>query len=122
MSDEEINMAIAKACGWVEAFPEGKEPHPETRRGGILLPYTWVNTNTHERRSDLPNYCGDLNAMHSAEKAGALDQLHGHYARMLGELILGVASPIQWVAVCATAHQRAESFLKTIGKWNDAYE
>ncbi len=105
MSDYEINITIAEACG----FANDKM-------------ITWV----------LPNYCRDLNAMHKAENSlrGINSDL---YANILCDLIkagkidtftqkLG-APQLSWHGVFsvanATARQRAEAFLRTIGKWKE---
>lgn len=70
----------------------------------------------------VPNYPGDLNAMHEAEKAidkmpqvhvpgvGVCDQIEV-YDDILGGLC---DQPIR-----ATAAQRAEAFLRTLGLWVD---
>jgi len=74
MTDEGINFKVADIAGWRVAFPEKGKPHPETRRGGIMLPYRWVNERTHERRMDLPDYLQDANAV-----VGLLEKLHPRY-------------------------------------------
>ena len=85
MTEEQINIAIAEACGVFN------QPFPR-----------------------IPNYCNDLNAMHEAEKI--FD--HALYCRYINELcditIKGNNSMYM-----ATAVQRAEAFLKTIGKWKE---
>lgn len=74
----------------------------------------------------LPYYTYDLNAMHEAENT--LSNVRGcEYAVWLHKLILGT-TVIEEVCnlTCyfrtlhATAAQRAEAFLKTIGKWDDS--
>lgn len=111
-------IAIAKACGWREAFPQKGDAHPETKRGGILLPYYWVNEITHERRMELPDYLNDLNAMHEAEKILDFAQMC-----MMGEILREIEmrteqarGSFRWHT---TAAQRAEAFLRTLGKWQD---
>lgn len=56
------------------------------------------------------NYCSDLNAMHEAEK-NMCKQEFFVYLRKL---------PIGPDSITATAHQRAEAFLRTLGKWEEA--
>jgi hypothetical protein len=97
MSDEQINIAIAGACGW--ARPSVK-------------PYAF------------PNYSNDLNAMHEAEKILEYEKLGG-YAAKLYEVTKaherGVTPNHNWLCVAqATARQRAEAFLRTIGIWEGA--
>ena len=57
------------------------------------------------------DYCNDLNAMHEAEKT-----LTGkHFEDYLMELLDFIDEPI-----LANARQRAEAFLRTMGKWEEA--
>jgi hypothetical protein len=59
------------------------------------------------------NYHGDLNAMHEAEKTLTEDQRDLYYPRNLGSWENPTAP------IYSTAAQRAEAFLRTIGKWED---
>jgi hypothetical protein len=69
----------------------------------------------------LPDYLNDLNAMHEAEKVLRPDGVYGEwakwevYVKTLGDKLTGPDDVAH-----ATAAQRAEAFLKTIGKWTDA--
>jgi hypothetical protein len=97
MTDEQINAAIAEACGWEE---ESFGP-------------SW-----YESSSKMPNYCNDLNAMHEAEKAlYARDFIA--YTVFIDNLteVCSRAHKISAYRESATASQRAEAFLKTINKW-----
>lgn len=96
MTDEQINAAIAEACGW------GQKPVVNTDGKGRI----WV--------TNCPNYCNDLNAMREAEEALNTDELFEQYYLTLYETTRSTRWP-----VCAKARQRAEAFLKTIGKWKD---
>jgi len=96
MTDEQINAAIAEACGW-EA------------KGN-----TWLAPNkTPVFASDVPNYCTDLNAMHEAEEA-----LKGRQFGAYGIALNDIEGSL-W-GIRATARQRAEAFLRTLGKWEEA--
>lgn len=71
----------------------------------------------------LPDYLNDLNAMHEAEShlGCVLDtdgdgELESDYERQLAQ----VMKPRGWRIYYATAAQRAEAFLRTIGKWEEA--
>ena len=57
----------------------------------------------------------DLNAMHEAEKEIGK---HGLPQQLI---YLHLLSPVhsEWTLATATAGQRAEAFLRTIGKWKD---
>jgi hypothetical protein len=92
MSEEQINIAIAEACG----------------------------------QTEVSDYCNDLNAMHGAEKT--LDDDHLYiYGNILDYITRKAKIPMSYVhkpeagmypeLFRATAHQRAEAFLKTINKW-----
>tara|TARA_R110000868_G_scaffold96684_1_gene266012 strand:- start:1373 stop:1630 length:258 start_codon:yes stop_codon:yes gene_type:complete len=59
------------------------------------------------------NYCVDLNAMHKAERAlSSIDR--NHYINTLGGMFDDA-----WAFALATARQRAEAFLRTLGKWEE---
>jgi hypothetical protein len=73
--------------------------------------------------SNVPNYCADLNAMHEAEKT-LNDELYFAYANRISEAAYRMAHGLPHVVitrntVSATARQRAEAFLRTIGKWKE---
>lgn len=106
MTPEKQILVIAEACGWTDHFPKGG--------GGILLPYKWCNTHTDEKSVDLPDYLNDLNAMHEAEKVLTQAQDYQYRASVLPAVCKDGSGMI---ALTATAAQRAEAFLKTIGKW-----
>jgi hypothetical protein len=57
-----------------------------------------------------PDYCNDLNAMHEAEKVLTFKDWE-FYCDELGGSFQGCAH--------ATARQRAEAFLRTLGKWEE---
>jgi hypothetical protein len=100
MTDEEINAAIAEACGWTRVnatHSSGKAPNAD-----------------YVGEEFIPNYCNDLNAMHEAEKALNTDELFEQYYLTLYETTRSTRWP-----VCATALQRAEAFLRTLDKWKD---
>jgi hypothetical protein len=103
MTDEEINQAIAKACGWRDLTIEGGSGFYKGFDNGAEL------------RPDLPDYVNDLNAMHEAESV-----LQNQFLAMIEETYW---RNLQWVKphpIYATARQRAEAFLRTLGKWEEA--
>lgn len=109
MTDEQINVAIAQECGW-------KHPlHPDAmaQKQGWSMPEVWWldSKGKMQIKSSIPNYCGCLNAMHEAEKVLTDDQREVFYPRNLGAW----QSPFN--VIYATARQRAEAFLRTVGKW-----
>ena len=70
-------------------------------------------------RETPPNYLCDLNAMHEVEKAWIIGELEPIWIAELSIAVHG-RSPRKHTSnemVRATAAQRAEAFLRTIGKW-----
>jgi hypothetical protein len=63
----------------------------------------------------IPDYLNDLNAMHEVEKNLILKQ-QMQYQGMIGK-VTDNKCPALFGQIHATAAQRAEAFLKTIGKW-----
>lgn len=61
----------------------------------------------------FPNYCNDLNAMHEAEKMlkNQFTTIEEAYWRNLNQ--------VKPHPIYATAAQRAEAFLRTLGKWEE---
>lgn len=111
MTDEQINAAIARECGW-----KSKE---ETNGN----PWLWWRTGKDgriESTINAPNYCADLNAMHEAEKVLTKDR-NSYLTTLVGlvetDHLRGLDADWPWV--CATACQRAEAFLRTLGKWEE---
>lgn len=106
MTPERQRIAIAEACGWT--------PKPEGWRdasGNWLV----AKSPTGEWRF-LPNFLNDLNAMHSVEEETVWKdaELWKKYCAELAKLSDSLAP-----ALHAAAAQRAEAFLRTIGKWED---
>ena len=67
-----------------------------------------------------PDYLNDLNAMHEVEKTLSLMQRGDYYSNLwcvCGGKAQRTASVDRWLVPTATAAQRAEAYLKTIGKW-----
>jgi len=99
VSEQEINEAIALACGWI--YYDGWH-HPDGR-------------------GEVPNYCTDLNAMAQAVKTLDINDLC-RYIDELDKICVPVhiCHYTRWIAVVeASARQRSEAFLRTIGKWKE---
>jgi hypothetical protein len=159
-SAEEINQAIAEALGWVwYRLPEYRY---ETRKHRFLaLPSiheyegqdpAWTvradmtenvcNWEYMQREFHVPNYWGDLNAIHEAwftQPIKPFTDTFNFYCEMAWQLILIVERDFNlnkiwsergfepfcnqigtakeyWIAN-ATAPQRCEAFLRALGKW-----
>lgn len=64
--------------------------------------------------SRLPDYLTDLNAMHEAEKV-----LTGHQWTDYANVLTDIGPCSRRGMIHATAAQRAEAFLRTVGKWDN---
>jgi hypothetical protein len=124
MSNEQINIAIAEACGIHGPWKEQITP--------CGCDGQWDFYNPKDVR--LPDYCNDLNAMHEAERALNIDEEY-HYGEELAAMIRRPENTLAGVSedtvfplngwgfysvAHATARQRAEAFLRTVGKWEEA--
>lgn len=98
MTDEQINIAIAEACGWKYEKNETHAPDGA---------FWW------SKKPEFPDYCNDLNAMHEAEKVLTSEQIDKYVT------ILCLEIQPEPKLHHATARQRAEAFLRTIGKWKE---
>lgn len=99
MNDEQINQRIAEACGWTNFVM-----HPEFGLMG-------TPPNTPGLRTAVEFYTVDLNAMRQAEKVIEREGLIPLYIEWLMD---SSCEPI-----LATARQRAEAFLRMLGKWEE---
>lgn len=95
MTDEQINAAIDRIKGY----------------------------DNYECRCDSchPDWCNDLNAMHEAEKTlieGFEDEPESSELWSDYQTNLIIACPA-YLSYHATARQRAEAFLRTLGKWEE---
>ena len=101
-------IAIAKICGWSkfdyldwyqERILQGRDPQGYSSQ-------------------DVPDYLGDLNAMREAELCLTEPQRTTYIQKLI--MIAQRDKPPFFHAVIASATQRAEAFLKTFDKWEDA--
>lgn len=113
MSDNEIRIAIAEACGW------SKVQHRDN--GDIIgLPAKDYPKPCHIGGSNdwafVPDYPNDLNAMHEAEKTltGAECLKYAEEVNLATKCFKHI-TPV--IMIFATARQRAEAFLKVKGLW-----
>lgn len=117
MTDTEINTSIAEACGWERGYASANDGKVSGARCGWLRDGIW--------RLDAPDYCHDLDAMNQAEGCKAiraqgimvyLAHLRAVVKRIAPHLATDAEGELS-AAVFATARDRAEAFLRTIGKW-----
>ncbi len=96
MTDEQINAAIAEACGWTDT------PIIDGMYG----------------QTPVPNFATDLNAMHEAENHLGQSTNMVQYTNALYDMACLVQSlTYRWTPYGLPARYRAEAFLRTIGKW-----
>jgi hypothetical protein len=107
MNDSEMQIAIAKACGWTEI--EECTCHNRQFRG--------FEPNPGQHKKHTPDYLNDLNAMHEAEKTLSDVNRWNTYRKNLAWRWATNDDDGMWAAINATARQRAEAFLKTLNLW-----
>lgn len=114
MTDQEINVGIAEACGWTHI-----ENRNSMAMGGHWFGYPPVNAII-GKKAPIPDFASDLNAMHEAEKVLPKVKITRYISELWGALCRGGDSDQCEIGIInATARQRAEAFLRTIGKWNE---
>ena len=106
MTDDQIRIAIAEWCGWKFIVSHDVM--------GKAVPDRWIKDEMeYFEDHPFPDYPNDLNAVHEAEKKLDVNPWQ-QYINLLPDIIEDWRSPIH-----ATAHQRCEALLKTIGKWKE---
>lgn len=116
MDYERQRIAIADYCGW-----NGVKIYFDSNK--------WWGRNPKSKYSDLvPDYPNDLNAMHDAEKS-LTEKQWKKYPVWLAKVIAGTQNKSrangtrvyvpQSCLLAANAPQKAEAFLRTIGKWEE---
>ena len=129
MTKEQINIAIAESQGWKFV------PSHDHEILGRAVPEYWEH-DEHSRiyNDHVADYCNDLNAIHEVIKT--LDtkqqiQYADVLCRQTGKELLDytgcyypgenpiIDMEIIFLVHNSTALQRAEAYLRTIGKWKD---
>ena len=109
MNKDKQRIAIAEACGWKSAT--------DSIEGQVWK----LRSSCWHKVHQLPDYLNDLNAIHDAENFCSL-QLGQTYAKNLRYVIDRSKDAMRcetWIYYCATAAQRAEAFLRTLGLWKE---
>lgn len=133
MNAEKINEVIANHIGWEKGIVVKSYGKPDRRQDwGWTPPREWLYSKSPSAQrylNDLqngnmagpPDYCGDLNAMREAEFSLWCDEvLVEQYRETLENVYLkavGYSGAGYWFM--AGAPQRAEAFLRTVGKWEE---
>jgi hypothetical protein len=145
MDKDKQRIAIAEACGWKWCQMVGEpgtrvwQLQNERKESGALssgtpwqVSYRVCDKPDESGPTDLclvPDYLNDLNAMHEAEKVLTDEQFfdwskdkhtdmsyNGHLFRIVDRATTP-ARPCRYHS--ASASQRAEAFLRTIGTWEE---
>lgn len=123
MTPEKQRIAIAEACGWTDVCTEeGEDVYIESR---TICPWSGLRglKTGESRRSFIPRYTEDLNAMHEAEKVLTEWQQHAYIEQLNRQQNEIARQTKNWAKlnnfwrVHSTAAQRAEAFLRALGKW-----
>jgi hypothetical protein len=130
MTPEAQRIAIAEACGWAY---DSDEDDWDIHSWLASAPLFDTAGKLYGRLVDqpIPDYLSDLNAMHEAEEVLTREQcelyviwLYSIAARVEFEQVrhrldLQLTPWMISFLVLATAAQRAEAFLRTLGLWKD---
>jgi hypothetical protein len=112
MTNKEINQRIAEACGFV-CLHEFQVDKSGAKFGFWEYPPTWTGP---KHQPWCLDFCTDLNAMHEAEKMLTYEQCAFFRTHLRERIEDHAASLFVWHS---TARQRAEAFLRTLGKWEE---
>jgi hypothetical protein len=108
MTPERQRIAIAEICGITEIVRKNRHEY-----GGLVGRFPDGDVKI------IPSYCRDLNAMNEAEKTLtdaqwlAWEHIAAFMSTPRGSMTLTI-----WIAKMNAA-QRAEAFLRTLGKWEE---
>jgi hypothetical protein len=118
MTPEAQRIAIAEACGWKKVG----SPEQVAATSGFTMPEKWVidPNGALQFPHNTPDYLNDLNAMHEVEKVldvniESEDSPRYEYSRQVYRIVESRRQPFR-----STAAQRAEAFLRTLGKWEES--
>lgn len=114
MTPDQQRVAIAEACGWtwIRTLPYDDACYGEA--SGQLVGHQ-TNSIIEEI---IPDFPFDLNAMHQAESylSTVLDT-NGELTDAYESHLIKVGRHRGWPVWYSTAAQRAEAFLRTVGRW-----
>ena len=105
MSPEKQRIAIATACGWTKF-------NSATHKWAIVYGQP---PNASSNSWELPHFLNDLNAMHAVEKV-----LTGYQQTVTySDNLMKIVGYHTFDSAHATAAQRCEAFLRTLGLWEE---
>ena len=113
MSPEAQRIAIAEACGWKHIHLYYSELYGENRLAGYA-------PDDPDDATQIREYLSDLNAMHEAEKVLDWDEQASCQLFNYRCYLTKICGSDKDLIFHASATQRAEAFLRAIGKWENA--
>jgi hypothetical protein len=125
MKPEQQRIAIAETCGWYKFVVNslGEQVWHKQVNGNQFYDLLVASL------KELPDYLNDLNAMQAAERVLTNEQCR-YYASMLVNVHPLKYSPVgvnvadAWMKLfliaSMTAAQRAEAFLRAVGRWEES--
>jgi len=126
MSPKAQRLAIAEACGFTHIATNQKE-HVDIESRSVTV-WEQLEGLREGKVHRVPDYLNDLNAIVAAVKGLGSDQEIA-YVSALHDVVFGYPNsyddePSVWHSDIfrlshATAAQRAEAFLRTLGKWSE---
>ena len=121
MTPDQQRIAIATTCDWTDIRRQRLYLGDQDLRGTKLK-------GAEKYRNRLPDYLGDLNAMHEAKKVLCDKGLMLEFVNQLVGITCS-AMGFRWnkltehdhviLVANATAEQEAEAFLRTLGLWEE---
>lgn len=124
MSPEKQRIVLAEYCGWKKEYTFVSQ---DLGSGGEEI-QAWISPSGETSCVKIPDYLGDLNAINEVEKKildwyDYLSKLQDVVQRDvgIGKHDRNFDEDYGWAGamINATAVQRAEAFLKTVGKWEN---
>ena len=122
MTPEQQRIAIAEAYGWVAETVMVSVWVCTKYDGSGEYQYQsqtlYARDGQYLRLENLPRYTTDLNASHEMEKGLTIHEYAAYEIELCKSVdATGLDSDIWHYVLCATAAQRAEAFLRALGKW-----
>ncbi len=122
MTPEAQRIAIAEAQGWKRSSEYDYSLYGVVKCGepATLRAACYERSGVLARLEHLPDYTNDLNAMHEAEAALNRDNQVRYYW-CLADVVNPMRTPdkITFPLIHASAAQRAEAYLRTLGLWKE---
>lgn len=114
MTNKEISIAVARACGWTQIEDRTNE------MGAHADVYGYPPTNFIVGKPErIPNYAQDLNAMRDAERVLTPSERVEYVAILTNRRSVtddDITTDNAWKAINATAQDRAKAFLRALSK------